>query len=110
VLGGQDGQAFQGVALVAREAVRVGEARGQLVLPGAGEEHAGGGVGEHFEHARDVAHVGRRAEDHGVGLAVISSISGAKSWAAFSIFSSTGVWPASRTPSAILSARTAVWP
>jgi hypothetical protein len=32
------------------------------------EEGAGGGVGEHFEHARDIAHVGRRAEHHGVGL------------------------------------------
>nr|WP_295111991.1 hypothetical protein [uncultured Caulobacter sp.] len=37
VLGGQDRQAFEGMTLVAGEAVRVGEAGGQLGLPGPSE-------------------------------------------------------------------------
>ncbi|MCY1242875.1 hypothetical protein D9M72_558670 [compost metagenome] len=58
----------QGVELVAAQAAGVGEARREFVAPGLGQVERRRGLHERLEGRRGAAHVGRRAEDDGVGV------------------------------------------
>ena len=68
VLHGEHPEAVHGVLLVAVLAGGVGEAGGDLVFPGAHVPGAGAVLHELFEDRAGRAHVGRTAEDDGVGL------------------------------------------